>query len=29
MLAEWSADRAGDTSPNMREIVSGALDSES
>ena len=29
MLAEWSADRAGDTNPNMREIVSGALDSES
>lgn len=29
MLAEWSADRAGDTSPNMREIVSGALDTES
>lgn len=28
MLAEWSADRAGGTSPDMREIVSGALDGE-
>jgi len=28
MLAEWSADRAGDTAPAMREIVSGALDGE-
>lgn len=28
MLAEWSADRAGGTSPDMREIVSGSLDGE-